>query len=44
MFLAPYVVVSHGTQDDPILNYGNRVALNLWDLPFENFTKTPSRL
>ncbi len=23
MFEAPFVVVSHGTQDDPILNYGN---------------------
>jgi hypothetical protein len=41
---APFVVVSHGMEEDPILNYGNRVALDLWELDWERFTKTPSRL
>jgi hypothetical protein len=41
---APFVVVSHGTQPDPILNYGNRVALALWEMPVEILTTTPSRL
>lgn len=27
VFQARFVVVSHGTQDDPILNYGNKTAL-----------------
>lgn len=27
LFHAPFVVVSHGTQADPILNYGNQTAL-----------------
>jgi hypothetical protein len=44
VFEAPFVLVSHGTEPDPILNYGNRRALELWEMPFEVFTKTPSRL
>lgn len=44
LFHAPFVVVSHGTQADPILNYGNHRALKLWSLSWEQFTKTPSRL
>ena len=41
---APFVVVSHGTQADPVLNYGNRAALALWEMSWEEFTRTPSRL
>lgn len=41
---APYVLVSHGTQPDPILNYGNLAALKLWEMDWEEFTRTPSRL
>lgn len=44
LFAAPFVVVSHGAEEDPVLNYGNRVALGLWELDWEPFTKTPSRL
>jgi hypothetical protein len=29
LFHAPFVIVSHGTQADPILNYGNQAALQL---------------
>lgn len=41
---APFVVVSHGTQADPVLNYGNRVALRLWEMDWDELTGTPSRL
>jgi hypothetical protein len=41
---APFVVVSHGTQADPLLNYGNRVALALWEMSAEQLLATPSRL
>ena len=41
---APFIVVSHGTQPDPILNYGNRTALALWEMSWDDFTRTPSRL
>ena len=44
LFLAPFVVVSHLDSDDPILNYGNRRALDLWEITWAEFTATPSRL
>lgn len=44
LFQAPFVVVSHGTQADPILNYGNQVALNLWEMSLEKLLQTPSRM
>lgn len=44
LFFAPVVVVSHGTEADPILNYGNRAALDLWETTWEELTRTPSRL
>jgi hypothetical protein len=44
IFGAPFVLVSHGTEPDPILNYGNQVALNLWEMTWEELTSTPSRL
>jgi hypothetical protein len=44
IFHAPFVVVSHGTEADPVLNYGNAAALALWEMPWEELTRTPSRL
>jgi hypothetical protein len=44
VFEAPFVVVSHATQDDPILNYGNRTALGLWEMDVPTLTSMPSRL
>ena len=44
LFNAPFVIVSHGTQADPILNYGNQIALQLWSISWDEFVKTPSRL
>ena len=44
LFQAPFVVVSHGTEADPILNYGNAAALALWEMDFATLTQTPSRL
>jgi hypothetical protein len=44
LFSCPFVVVSHGLQDDPILNYGNRTALSLWEMDWDQLTQTPSRL
>ena len=43
-FEAPFVVVSHGTETDPVLNYGNQAALDLWEMSWGEFTRTPSRL
>jgi hypothetical protein len=44
LFQAPFVVVSHGTEADPVLNYGNATALALWEMTWDELTRTPSRL
>ncbi len=44
VFRAPFVVASHGMEPDPVLNYGNQGALDLWEMRWEQFTQTPSRL
>ena len=44
LFLAPFVVASHLDSADPVFNYGNRQALDLWETTWEEFTATPSRL
>lgn len=44
LFAASFVVVSHGTEADPLLNYGNQQALDLWELSWAQLTSTPSRL
>lgn len=44
LFFAPLVVASHGTEADPILNYGNQKALAVWEMTWDNFTKTPSSM
>ncbi len=41
---ASFVLVSHGTEADPILNYGNQMALKLWEMSWDELTVTPSRL
>lgn len=38
-----FVLVSHNEFKDPILNYGNTFALNLWEMDWNSFVKTPSR-
>ena len=43
LYEAPFVVVSHGIETDPVLNYGNHAALERWELTWETFTQTPSR-
>lgn len=44
VFRAPFVLVSHGTEADPVLNYGNQTALALWEMSWAELTRTPSRL
>jgi hypothetical protein len=44
VFHASFVLVSHGTQADPVLNYGNQTALTLWEMSWDELTRTPSRL
>lgn len=44
LYEAPFVLVSHGTEPDPVLNYGNRHAQELWELTWDELTRMPSRL
>lgn len=44
LFAAPFAVLSHGTENDPVLNYANAFALILWEMTAEQLIVTPSRL
>lgn len=44
LYQAPFVAASHGTEADPVFNYGNRAALALFEATWETFTALPSRL
>jgi hypothetical protein len=44
LFSASFVVLSHGIEADPILNYGNALALQLWEMTAAQFCATPSRM
>jgi hypothetical protein len=40
---APQAVVAHDSQPDPVFCYGNRRALELFEMDFASFTALPSR-
>lgn len=40
---APRVIVAHGVEDDPVFFYGNRLALQVFEMDFAAFTGLPSR-
>ncbi|MBX7148820.1 MEKHLA domain-containing protein [bacterium] len=44
LFNAPFILLSHNTQPDPLLNYGNKKALELWEMTWDEFIQTPSRV
>lgn len=41
---ASFAVVSHDTQPDPIFNYGNPLALTLFEMSWDDFIALPSRM
>jgi hypothetical protein len=43
LFNAPCAIVAHGMETDPIFNFGNRVALELFSLNWPEFIALPSR-
>ena len=43
IFEAPFALVSHGTQTDPIFNYANQTAMGLFEMPWAKFTTLPSK-
>ncbi len=48
LFEAPFAVVSHNAPsvpgEEPVFNYGNRIALELFAMSWERFIQLPSRL
>ena len=44
LFEAPFAVVSGGAEGDQILNYGNKTAMELWEMDWDTLKRTPSRL
>lgn len=43
LYVLASIVVSHGTQSDPVFNYANRIAQATFELDWAGFTKLPSR-
>lgn len=41
---ASFGLVSHGIEADPVFNYANRTALQLFEMSWAQFTQLPSRL
>lgn len=44
LYRAPFVLLSHGMQADPVFCYANLAAQRLWQMDWERFVTTPSRL
>ncbi len=44
IYHAPFVIVSHNTDADPVFNFANLKAQELWEMGWEEFTQLPSRL
>jgi hypothetical protein len=43
LYEAPFGVVSHGLGEVPVFNYGNRLALKLFEMSWRDFIALPSR-
>jgi hypothetical protein len=43
LWQASQVIVAHGTEDDPVFFYGNRRALDVFEMAFADFICLPSR-
>ena len=44
VFFADFVLLSHDTQSDPVFNYANKAALDLFELSWKDLIRMPSRL
>ena len=44
LYAAPFVVLAHGTESDPLFNYANVAAQRLFELSWDEFIGLPSRL
>ncbi|MDQ6998817.1 MAG: MEKHLA domain-containing protein [Mariprofundus sp.] len=44
LYHAPFALLSHGTERDPIINYANLAAQTLFEMSWQEFMTLPSRL
>ncbi len=44
LFEAPFILLSHGVEKDPLFNFGNRMSLELFELDWQQCLQMPSRL
>ncbi len=44
LYFAPFALLSHGVENDPVMNYANRTAQQLFEMEWHEFVKLPSRL
>ncbi|MDP7561928.1 MAG: MEKHLA domain-containing protein [Methylococcales bacterium] len=43
LFTAPFVVIAHDVASDPVFNYGNQMALTLFEVTWAELVHLPSR-
>jgi len=43
IFNAPFALVSHGTENEPIFNYANKTAMRLFNMTWDEITALPSK-
>jgi hypothetical protein len=43
VFHSKYVLLAHNASDDPIFNYANQSALDLFEMSWDEFTNMPSK-
>ncbi|GAV20461.1 MEKHLA domain protein [Mariprofundus micogutta] len=44
LYFAPFALLSHGTEVDPVINYANKTAQELFEMEWSAFVQLPSRL
>lgn len=44
LYYAPFALLSHNTEEDPIINYANVAAQKLFEMNWSEFVRLPSRL
>lgn len=43
IFAAPFILLSSDASEDPLLNYGNQKGLELWEMTWDEMSKTRGR-
>jgi len=43
IFNAPFALISHGTETEPVFNYANKTAMRLFNMGWDEITALPSK-